>query len=140
MARILEIQLENVKSIVSGRARLTDGVNFIYGPNGAGKSSILDAIAFTLYGTDWLRRVKLRLADLVRVHAKTAIFRLKVQGVDGKIYIIQRAITPEMAVRLGKFCGNGPGIWLRMQVAHDLWFAKQSLSSDIDKIPTHHAA
>jgi len=57
-----------------------------------------------------------------------------------KILAGERAITPEMAVRLGKFCGNGPGIWLRMQVAHDLWFAKQSLSSDIDKIPTHHAA
>jgi addiction module HigA family antidote len=22
------------------------------------------------------------------------------------------AITPEMAVRIGKFCGNGPAIWL----------------------------
>jgi len=26
-------------------------------------------------------------------------------------------ISPEMAVRLGKFCGNGPGLWLRMQQA-----------------------
>ena len=25
------------------------------------------------------------------------------------------AVSPEMAVRLGKFCGNGPGLWLRMQ-------------------------
>ena len=24
------------------------------------------------------------------------------------------SITPEMALRLGKFCGNGPGLWLRM--------------------------
>ena len=30
------------------------------------------------------------------------------------------AVSPEMAVRLGKLCGNGPGLWLRMQVAHDI--------------------
>jgi addiction module HigA family antidote len=57
-----------------------------------------------------------------------------------KILAGERAITPEMAVRLGKFCGNGPGIWLRMQLAHDLWLAEQSLSREIDKIPTHNAA
>jgi len=31
------------------------------------------------------------------------------------------AVTSEMAVRLGKLCGDGPDIWLRMQMAHDLW-------------------
>ncbi len=98
MVQLIELQLENVKSIVSGRARLTEGVNFIYGPNGAGKSTILDALAFTLYGTDWLKRVRLRLADLVRVHSKHAIFRLKVRGIDGRIYIIQRVITPEKTI------------------------------------------
>ncbi len=25
------------------------------------------------------------------------------------------SVTPEMALRLGRFCGNGPGLWLRMQ-------------------------
>lgn len=30
------------------------------------------------------------------------------------------AVTPEMALRLGKFCGNGPGIWLRLQQEFDL--------------------
>jgi len=29
-------------------------------------------------------------------------------------------VTPEMALRLGKLCGNGPELWLRMQMAHDL--------------------
>jgi len=57
-----------------------------------------------------------------------------------KILAGERTITPDMAVRLGKFCGNGPGIWLRMQVAHDLWVAEQALSRVIDKIPTHRAA
>ena len=35
------------------------------------------------------------------------------------------AVTPEMAVRLGKFCGNGPGLWLRLQQAYDLWHAER---------------
>jgi addiction module HigA family antidote len=30
------------------------------------------------------------------------------------------AVTPEMAVRLGKFGGNGPGLWLRLQQTYDL--------------------
>jgi addiction module HigA family antidote len=50
------------------------------------------------------------------------------------------AVTPEMALRLGKFCGNGPDIWLRMQEAHDLWHAKRAIASDLAKIRTARAA
>ena len=46
------------------------------------------------------------------------------------------AITPEMAIRLGKFCGNGPDLWLRMQQAYDLWHAQRRLRAEIDRIPT----
>jgi antitoxin HigA-1 len=46
------------------------------------------------------------------------------------------AITPEMAIRLGKFCGNGPALWLRMQQAHDLWHAERRLRAEVDRIPT----
>lgn len=49
-------------------------------------------------------------------------------------------VTPEMALRLGKFCGNGPGIWLRMQETHDLWHAKRAIASDLAKIKTAKAA
>ena len=49
------------------------------------------------------------------------------------------SITPEMAVRIGKFCGNGPGLWLRIQQRHDLWHVEQRLRNEIDKIPTHAA-
>jgi plasmid maintenance system antidote protein VapI len=41
-----------------------------------------------------------------------------------------------MAVRLGKFCGNGPGLWLRMQLAFDLWQAERQLRGQIEQIPT----
>jgi antitoxin HigA-1 len=45
-------------------------------------------------------------------------------------------ITPEMALRLGKFCGNGPELWLRMQTTYDLWHARRDLKSDLDRIST----
>ncbi len=32
-----------------------------------------------------------------------------------RIFKGTHGITPEMAVRLGKSCGNGPGLWLRMR-------------------------
>ena len=35
------------------------------------------------------------------------------------------AITAEMALRVGKWVGNGPEIWLRMQGQYDLWLAKK---------------
>ena len=50
------------------------------------------------------------------------------------------AVTPEMAVRLGKFCGNGPGLWLRLQQTYDLWHAERLLAHTIDRIPTHRTA
>jgi len=49
-------------------------------------------------------------------------------------------ITPDMAVRLGKFCGNGPALWLRMQQAFDLWHAELRLRRELEKIPAHKAA
>lgn len=51
-----------------------------------------------------------------------------------------RPVTPATAVRLGKLCGNGPEIWLSMQMKHDLWHAEQNLASEIKNIPTLSAA
>ncbi len=47
-----------------------------------------------------------------------------------------RAITAEMATRLGKYCGNGPELWLNMQSAYDLWQAQHALADALDSIPT----
>lgn len=49
-------------------------------------------------------------------------------------------VTPDMAVRIGKFCGNGPSLWLRMQDAHDLWHAERALGDEIAAIPTFEGA
>jgi antitoxin HigA-1 len=50
----------------------------------------------------------------------------------------KQPITPQMAVRIGKLCGNGPRIWLNMQAAHDLWKAERAV--DVSKIPTLEVA
>lgn len=52
----------------------------------------------------------------------------------------RKGITPEMALRIGKFAGNGPDIWLRMQQTHDLWRLARELAEDLAKIPQHAAA
>jgi addiction module HigA family antidote len=48
----------------------------------------------------------------------------------------QAGISPEMALRLGKFCGNGPDLWVNMQKAYDMWHARQKLGREVDAIPT----
>lgn len=49
-------------------------------------------------------------------------------------------VTPVMAVRLGKFCGNGPDVWLNLQRAYDLWHVQREMAAEIAKIPTQRAA
>lgn len=51
----------------------------------------------------------------------------------------RRAITPDMAVRLGKLVGNGPRVWLAMQQAHDLWQAERDHADEVARIPTMRA-
>lgn len=33
----------------------------------------------------------------------------------------KRSVSVDMAIRIGKLIGNGPGLWLRMQQAVDIW-------------------
>lgn len=50
----------------------------------------------------------------------------------------RRAVSPDMAMRLGRLLGNGPEIWLRMQQSLDLWELAQSRA--YEKIQTFEAA
>lgn len=43
------------------------------------------------------------------------------------------AITAEMALRVGKWVGNGPEIWLRMQGQYDLWQAMKKGEPKVKK-------
>jgi addiction module HigA family antidote len=43
-------------------------------------------------------------------------------------------VTPMMAARLGRLCGNGPRLWLGMQNAFDLWHIERDHKEELDKI------
>lgn len=43
----------------------------------------------------------------------------------------KQSVTPELAARLGKAFGNGPGVWLRMQAAFDTWRAERIDASGV---------
>jgi antitoxin HigA-1 len=49
-------------------------------------------------------------------------------------------ITPAMALRIGKLCGNGPSLWLSMQQSYDLWHAEQKMKDELAAIPNLNAA
>jgi addiction module HigA family antidote len=51
-----------------------------------------------------------------------------------RILACTHPITPEMALRIGRLAGNGPGLWLRMQQAYDLWHAEQRLHEALARI------
>ncbi len=46
----------------------------------------------------------------------------------------RRALSPEMALRLGRFFGNSPEFWLNAQRAVDLWEASRSLKREVARI------
>jgi antitoxin HigA-1 len=48
-------------------------------------------------------------------------------------------VTPEMALRIGKLCGNGPHLWLKMQSTHDLWHAERAIAGQLALIETRAA-
>jgi antitoxin HigA-1 len=45
-------------------------------------------------------------------------------------------VTPEMALRIGKLCGNGPELWLNLQTRYDIDRLSRSKREEIDAIPT----
>ena len=52
----------------------------------------------------------------------------------------RRAVSPEMALRLGKLFGNSPEFWLNAQRAVDLWDAAQTIKKDVAGIKTLNVA
>lgn len=60
---------------------------------------------------------------------------------DALSAVLQGApMTADLAVRLGKLCGNGPDLWLGMQAAYDLRQARTAIGAGLDSIPTLHEA
>jgi addiction module HigA family antidote len=49
-------------------------------------------------------------------------------------------VTADMAVRLGRWCGNGAHLWLAMQRDRDLWEASGRLAATIASVPVRRVA
>ena len=52
----------------------------------------------------------------------------------------KQPVTPAMALRIGKLCGNGPDLWLNLQKRYDLSKAQRDIGAEIAKIPALDAA
>ena len=50
----------------------------------------------------------------------------------------KQPVSPTVAVRLGKLCGNGPALWVNLQAAYDLWHAERTV--DVSHIETLEVA
>lgn len=46
-----------------------------------------------------------------------------------------RGISADTALRLGRFFGTGPELWLNLQKAYDLDKAKTALGAELSRIP-----
>jgi antitoxin HigA-1 len=44
------------------------------------------------------------------------------------------SVTPNIALRLGKFLGNGPEIWMDMQTAYDLAVAARDMKRELGAV------
>ncbi len=51
----------------------------------------------------------------------------------------RRGITPATALRLAKFFGTTPDLWMNMQLRWDLYHAQQAEARDLDLIKRVHA-
>ena len=52
----------------------------------------------------------------------------------------RRAVSPEMALRLGRLFGNSPASWLNAQRAVDLWQAAETIKQEVARIRPLDAA
>lgn len=50
------------------------------------------------------------------------------------------AVSPLMALKLGKLCGNGPDLWMNLQTRFDLAHTAETRRAEIDAVPHLHAA
>lgn len=66
----------------------------------------------------------------LRSHALALALRLAASRIS-QIVRGQRSITPETALRLGRYFGGSAGIWLRLQVAYDLSRAEAEFADRI---------
>jgi addiction module HigA family antidote len=81
------------------------------------------------------------LADELKVLGMSANELAKELGVPTnrltRIIAGKRGITGDTALRLGKWFGTGPDIWMNLQKNYELRIAEQEMGVVLKKIPQH---
>jgi addiction module HigA family antidote len=82
------------------------------------------------------------LADELKALNKSANELAKDLGVPAnrltQIIAGKRGISGDTALRLGKWFGTGPDIWMNLQKNYELRLAAQEIGDALKKIPAHH--
>lgn len=71
------------------------------------------------------------LADILPSTGKTKVEIAQMAGISRQhLYDIlneRKPVSASTAARFGKLFGDGAGVWLRMQSAHDAWHAEREV-------------
>jgi len=82
---------------------------------------------------DELQELGMSAADLARaVHVPANRITQIIAG--------KRSISAASALRLGKWFGTGPHLWLNLQKAYELDLARQEIGNDLETIEPRKAA
>ena len=81
---------------------------------------------------DELAELSMSAAELARI-LRVPTNRIT-QIISGK-----RAMTADTALRLGKWLGTGPELWLNLQKSYELRLAERGLSRELARIPRRAA-
>jgi len=95
--------------------------------------------------TDWRDPIhpgEILAEELDEIGMNAAQLAEKLEVSKNRIYLIidgKRSITADTALRLGKFFGTGPELWLNLQKAYELDVARQKDAHLLDRIQPYRA-
>jgi exonuclease SbcC len=100
--RLLSLDLENYRQHRATTLQFVEGLTGIVGPNGSGKSTILEAIAWTIYGAAAVRS-RGKVEGLLHQHAtgKEELRAVLEFELDGHHYRVERTIKAAAVYRDG---------------------------------------
>lgn len=82
--------------------------------------------------------------DILPALGKTVIEIAELLGVSRQslhaVLAGRAAVSPSMALRLAKLCGNDPEFWLALQAKWDLAAVAPAMAEELAQIPTLHEA
>ena len=58
----------------------------------------------------------------------------RAEALQGDYHGRDQVVSAEMALRLGRLCGNGPEIWLNLQAQYDLALARARSAAQLEAV------